>query len=156
MACCGILLNLFEEQWTQNHPQYFSGMLRKLFETTSLEIAVDCEQALHLWKVARKQHTREHTKEREGAGHSRVRSRFSFLVTRKVRVESLSRAGLYLYIQWISTFVSELLKSLVYDLLTPRALCLIQGVQCEMTIFLPLSLPRVVHGEISKQKMQML
>ena len=133
MACCGILSNLFEEQWTQNHPQYFSGLLRKLFPTTFLEIAVDCEQAPHLWKVARKRHSREDMKEREGASHSRVRVRLAFLVTRKVRVESLSRAGLYLYIKWISNFVSELLKSLVYDFLTP--LCLIQGVQYEMQIF---------------------
>ena len=71
-------------------------------------------------------------KEREGASHSRVRVRLAFLVTRKVRVESLSRAGLYLYIQWISSFVSELLKSLVYDFLTP--LCLIQGVRYEMQV----------------------
>ena len=95
------------------------------FRQPFLEIAVDCAKALHLWKVACKQHTREDTKEREGAGHSRVRARFAFLVPRNVRVESLSRADLYLYIQWISTFVSELLKSLVFDFLTP--LCPIQG-----------------------------
>ena len=75
---------------------------------------------------------RRHERE-EGASHSRVRVRFAFLVTRKVRVESLSRTGLYLYIQWISSFVSELLKSLVYDFLTP--LCLIQGVRYEMQVF---------------------
>ena len=29
-----------EEQWTQNHPQYLSGLSRALFPTTFLEIAV--------------------------------------------------------------------------------------------------------------------
>ena len=32
--------NFFEEQWTQNHPQYLSGLSRALFPTTFLEIAV--------------------------------------------------------------------------------------------------------------------
>ena len=31
---------IFEEQWAQNHPQYLSGLLRVLFLTTFLEIAV--------------------------------------------------------------------------------------------------------------------
>ena len=31
----------FEEQSTQNHPQYLSGMARALFPTTFLEIAVN-------------------------------------------------------------------------------------------------------------------
>ena len=35
-----ILSNLFEEQCTQNHPQYLSGLSRALFPTTFLEIAV--------------------------------------------------------------------------------------------------------------------
>ena len=35
-----ILLNFFEEQSTQNHPQYLSGLSRALFPTTFLEIAV--------------------------------------------------------------------------------------------------------------------
>ena len=37
---CIILLNFFEEQCTQNHPQYLSGLPRALFATTFLEIAV--------------------------------------------------------------------------------------------------------------------
>ena len=35
-----ILSNFFEKQWTQNHPQYLSGLSRALFQTTFLEIAV--------------------------------------------------------------------------------------------------------------------
>ena len=33
-----ILSNFFEEQWTQNHPHYLSGLLRALFPITFLEI----------------------------------------------------------------------------------------------------------------------
>jgi len=40
VASGAILSNFFEEQCTQNHPQYLSGMLRALFPTTFLEIAV--------------------------------------------------------------------------------------------------------------------
>ena len=40
MASCVILSNFFEEQRTQNHPQYLSGLSRALFPTTFLEIAV--------------------------------------------------------------------------------------------------------------------
>ena len=40
MASRVILSNFFEEQWTQNHPQYLSGLSRALFPTTFLEIAV--------------------------------------------------------------------------------------------------------------------
>ena len=40
MASCAILSNFFEEQRTQNHPQYLSGLSRALFPTTFLEIAV--------------------------------------------------------------------------------------------------------------------
>ena len=40
MASCAILSNFFEEQWTQNHPQYLSGLSHPLFPTTCLEIAV--------------------------------------------------------------------------------------------------------------------
>ena len=40
MASRAILSNFFEEQWTQNHPQYLSGLSRALFPTTFLEIAV--------------------------------------------------------------------------------------------------------------------
>ena len=40
MASCVILSNFFEEQRTQNHPQYLSGLSRALFPTTVLEIAV--------------------------------------------------------------------------------------------------------------------
>ena len=35
-----ILLNFFEEQRTQNHPQCLSGLSRALFPTTFLQIAV--------------------------------------------------------------------------------------------------------------------
>ena len=40
MASRAILSNFFEEEWTQNQPQYFSGLPRALFPTTFLEIAV--------------------------------------------------------------------------------------------------------------------
>ena len=40
MASRAILSNFFEEQWTQNHPKYLSGLSRALFPTTFLEIAV--------------------------------------------------------------------------------------------------------------------
>ena len=40
MASCAILSNFFEEHWTQNHPQYLSGLSRALFPTNFLEIAV--------------------------------------------------------------------------------------------------------------------
>ena len=40
MASRAILSNFFEEQWTQNQPQYLSGLSRALFPTTFLEIAV--------------------------------------------------------------------------------------------------------------------
>ena len=35
---CAILSNFFEEQCTQNHPQYLSGLSGALFPTTFLEI----------------------------------------------------------------------------------------------------------------------
>ena len=35
-----ILSNFFEEQWTQNHPQYHSGLSRAFFPRTFLEIDV--------------------------------------------------------------------------------------------------------------------
>ena len=40
VASRAILSNFFEEQCTQNHPQYLSGLLRGLFPTTFLEIAL--------------------------------------------------------------------------------------------------------------------
>ena len=40
MAPRAILSNFFEEQWTQNQPQYLSRLARALFPTTFLEIAV--------------------------------------------------------------------------------------------------------------------
>ena len=40
MASHAILSNFFEEEWTQHHPQYLSGLSRALFPTTFLEIAV--------------------------------------------------------------------------------------------------------------------
>ena len=41
MASRTIFSNFFEEQWTQNHPQYLSGLSRSLFPTTFLETAVN-------------------------------------------------------------------------------------------------------------------
>ena len=40
MASRAILSNSFEEQQTQNHPQYLSGFSRALFPTPFLKIAV--------------------------------------------------------------------------------------------------------------------
>ena len=40
VASCAILSNFFEEQWTQNYPQYFLRLSRALFPKTFLEIAV--------------------------------------------------------------------------------------------------------------------
>ena len=40
VASRAIFSNFFEEQSTQNHPQYLSGLSRALFPTTFLEIAV--------------------------------------------------------------------------------------------------------------------
>ena len=40
MASGAIFLNSFEEQWTQNHPQYLSRLTRALFPTTFVDIAV--------------------------------------------------------------------------------------------------------------------
>ena len=40
MASRAILWNLFEKQWTKNHPQYLSGLSRALFPTAFLETAV--------------------------------------------------------------------------------------------------------------------
>ena len=40
MASPAILSNFFVEEWTQNQPQYLSGLSRALFPTTFLEIAV--------------------------------------------------------------------------------------------------------------------
>ena len=41
VASRAIFSNFFEEQSTQNHPQYLSGLSRALFPTTFLEIAVE-------------------------------------------------------------------------------------------------------------------
>ena len=41
-----ILSNFFEEQCTQNHPQYLSGLSHALFPTTFLEIAVYINSAV--------------------------------------------------------------------------------------------------------------
>ena len=45
-----VLSNFFEKQWTQNHPQYLSGLSRTLYPTTFLEIAVykRCKSVLQL------------------------------------------------------------------------------------------------------------
>ena len=43
MASSAIIPNFFEEQWTQNHPQQLSGLLRERFPTTSLEIALSAD-----------------------------------------------------------------------------------------------------------------
>ena len=40
MASRAILSNFFEEQRTQNYPQYLSGLARALFQTILLEKAV--------------------------------------------------------------------------------------------------------------------
>ena len=40
MASRAIVSNFFEEQWTQNHPQYLSGLSRALLSTIFLKIAV--------------------------------------------------------------------------------------------------------------------
>ena len=40
-ATPAILSNFFEKQWSQNHPQYLSGLLRALYPKTFLEIAVN-------------------------------------------------------------------------------------------------------------------
>ena len=40
MTSPAILSNFFEKQWTQNHPQYLSGLSRALYPTTVLKIAV--------------------------------------------------------------------------------------------------------------------
>ena len=47
MVSRAILSNFFEEQWTQNHPQYLSGLSRALLPTTFLEIAVYCRETSH-------------------------------------------------------------------------------------------------------------
>ena len=39
-ASPAVLSNFFENQWTQNHPQYLSGLSRALYPTTFLELAV--------------------------------------------------------------------------------------------------------------------
>ena len=41
------LSNFFEEQWTQNHPQYLSGLSCALIPTTFLEIAMWCIERLN-------------------------------------------------------------------------------------------------------------
>ena len=53
MASLAILSNFCEEQRTQNHPKYLSGLSRALFPTTFPEIAV-CKHTrplffYHLW-----------------------------------------------------------------------------------------------------------
>ena len=40
MASPAIGSNVFEKQWTQDHPLYISGLSRALYPTTFLEIAV--------------------------------------------------------------------------------------------------------------------
>ena len=42
MASRVIHSNFFEEQWTQKHPQYLSGLSRSLLPTAFLETAVYC------------------------------------------------------------------------------------------------------------------
>ena len=48
-ASRAILLNFFEEQITQNHPQSLSGLSRALFPTTFFEIAVCIRYLLPLF-----------------------------------------------------------------------------------------------------------
>ena len=60
MASPAILSNFFEKQWTQNPPQYLSGLSRALYPTTFLEIAVYlytspwCPPWRHLVQVIKK------------------------------------------------------------------------------------------------------
>ena len=49
-----ILSNFFEEQWTQNRPQYLLGLSRALSPTTFLEIAVYEIEAEDVYKDFRK------------------------------------------------------------------------------------------------------
>ena len=51
MASRAILSNFFEEKWTQNYPQYFSGLSRALFPTTFLEIAVYAHKKAHIYAL---------------------------------------------------------------------------------------------------------
>ena len=51
-ASCAILSNFFEEQRTQNHPQYLSGLSRALFLITFLEIAVFTSELKKIIKMA--------------------------------------------------------------------------------------------------------
>ena len=55
IASLAILSNFFEERWTQNHPQYLSGLSRALFPTTFLEIAANWSPSrmsppLRIWR----------------------------------------------------------------------------------------------------------
>ena len=43
-----IISNFFEEQLTQNHPQYLSGLSRALFPTTFLKIAVETSFKMYM------------------------------------------------------------------------------------------------------------
>ena len=52
MASRAILSNFFEEQWTQNHPQYLSGLSRALFPTTFLETALSLTKLI--WRYFNK------------------------------------------------------------------------------------------------------
>ena len=47
VASRAIFSNFFEEQSTQNHPQYLSVLSRALFPTTFLEIAVYVHKHVH-------------------------------------------------------------------------------------------------------------
>jgi len=53
MVSRAIILNFREEQITQNHPQYISGLSRALFPTTILEIAVSVK---HLFLLGKRTH----------------------------------------------------------------------------------------------------
>ena len=48
MTSPAILLNFFEKQCTQNHPQYLSGLSHALYATTFLKIAVQAIQFTYL------------------------------------------------------------------------------------------------------------
>ena len=51
MASLAILSHFFEKKWTQNHPQYLSGLSRALYPTTFLEIAAYGKKLVSGWRI---------------------------------------------------------------------------------------------------------
>ena len=75
----------FEEQWTENHPQYLSGLSCALFPTTFLEIAMWCIEWLNslntltehnestsTWFRLTEQHDRGHVTANKFRGHTYI------------------------------------------------------------------------------------